>query len=143
MLRVWMAVVATVALLGGCTSMAPAPQSAGPRAESAPGKAVVYIVRTRPDLSYLAAPLVVDDRMIGPSYAGTYFRLELTPGRHRISGYGQDNGAMSLDVQADRVYFVQHTVSGSWRATSPHSFFSVMNEERARAAMARGVPAAG
>jgi hypothetical protein len=143
MFKVWMAVVATVALLGGCTSMAPAPQSSVPRIEGAPGKAVVYIVRTRPDMSYLAAPLVVDDRMIGASYAGTYFRLELAPGRHRISGYGQDNGAMTLDVQPDRLYFIQHTVSGSWRATSPHSFFSVMNEGRARAAMARGAPAAG
>jgi hypothetical protein len=143
MLRVWMAVLATVALLAGCTAMAPAPQSSAPRAESSPGKAVVYIVRTRPDLSYLAAPLVVDDRMIGASYAGTYFRLELAPGRHRISGYAQDNGAMTVDVQPDRVYFIQHTVSGSWRATSPHSFFSVMNEGRARAAMARGAPAAG
>jgi len=143
MLRVWMAVLATVAVLGGCTSMAPEPQSSAPRAEGAPGKAVVYIVRTRPDMSYLTASVVVDDRMIGATHAGTYFRLELAPGRHRLSGYGQDNGAMTFDVQPDRVYFIQHTVSGSWRATSPHSFFSVMDEGRARAAMARAVPAAG
>jgi hypothetical protein len=144
MLRIWISAIATIAALTACAPMATQPQSAAaPRIEATPGKAVVFIVRTRPDLSYLATPLIVDDQMIGASYAGTYFRLELPPGRHRISGYGQDNGAMTFDVQPDRVYFIQHTVSGSWRATNPHSFFSVMNEGRARAAMARAVPAAG
>jgi hypothetical protein len=70
-------------------------------------------------------------------------RLEVAPGRHHISGYGHDNGAITLDVQADRIYFVQHTVSGSWRSTSPHSFFTVINEARARAAMAGAIDAAG
>jgi len=46
-------------------------------------------------------------------------------------------------VQPDRIYFVQHTVSGSWRATNPHSFFSMMNEARARAALATSISAAG
>jgi hypothetical protein len=144
MLKIWIAAIATIAGLTACAPMAPAPQSAAaPRIESTPGKAVVYIVRTRPDMSYLTAQLVLDDQIIGATFAGTYLRLELTPGRHRISGSGEDNGAMTFDVQPDRVYFIQHTVSGSWRATNPHSFFSVMSEARARAAMARAVPAAG
>ena len=42
-----------------------------------------------------------------------------------------------------RIYFVQHTVSGSWRATNPHSFFSMMDEARARAALASAISAAG
>jgi hypothetical protein len=119
--------------------MPPSPSRTGavPQIESAPpGKAVIYIVRTRPDMSYLATPLALDDRMIGATYAGTYFRLEVAPGRHRIAGYAQDNGSIAIDTQPDHVYFVQHTVSGSWRATSPTSFFRVMDEARARAAMA-------
>jgi hypothetical protein len=34
------------------------------------------------------------------------------------------------------VYFVQHTVIGSWRVTSPHSFFRVIDEARARSILA-------
>jgi hypothetical protein len=129
--------VALLALLAGCTQMGPTPAATqAVNIQSTPGMAVVYLVRTRPDISYLTAPIVVDEKYVGPTYAGTYMRLELAPGRHVISGYAQDNGAITLNVQADRVYFVQHSVSGSWRATSPHSFFTMMDESRARAAMA-------
>jgi hypothetical protein len=124
--------------------MSTTPQGgAGPRVEGTPGKAVIYLIRTRPDVSYLTAALSLDDKMIGATHAGTYMRLEVTPGRHRIEGYGQDNGAINLDVQADRIYFIQHTVSGSWRETNPKSFFRVMDEARARAALVGAVNAAG
>jgi hypothetical protein len=142
MLRIWIGIVASVAMLGACAPLSPSVQStAAPRIEGTPGKAVIYIVRTRPDLSYLTAPLALDDQMIGATNAGTYFRLEVAPGHHRIAGYAQDSGAINLDVQANRVYFVQHTVAGSWRATSPNSFFHVIDESRARAAMAGAVRA--
>ncbi|HET7158243.1 MAG TPA: DUF2846 domain-containing protein, partial [Burkholderiales bacterium] len=97
-------------------------------------------VRTRPDLSYLTSTLTLNDQLIGSTHAGTYIRLEVAPGKHRISGYAHDNGAISLDVQADRVYFIQQTVSGSWRATNPHSFFRVIDENTARRAMAGARP---
>jgi hypothetical protein len=137
MSKTWIRVFSVLALLSGCAQLGPtpAPQQAV-RIENTPGMAVVYLVRTRPDISYLTAPIVVDEKYIGPTYAGTYMRLELPAGRHVISGYAADNGAITLNVQADRVYFVQHSVSGSWRATSPHSFFTVIDEPRARAAMA-------
>jgi hypothetical protein len=137
MLKLWIAVLVAFATLGACAPMTPATESsASPSIQGTPGKAVVYIIRTRPDVSYLTAPLVLDDRMIGASYAGTHFRLELDPGRHRLSGYASDNGAINLDVKADRIYFVQHTVSGSWRAVNPHSFFRLIDESRARSAIA-------
>jgi hypothetical protein len=127
MLKIWLGLFAVLAMLAGCTSMSTGHQAGGPR----------------PDLSYLTATLNLDDQMIGSTHAGTYMRLEVAPGRHRITGYGQDNGAITLDVQADRVYFVRHTVSGSWRATNPHSHFSVIDEAQARAAMAGAVNAQG
>jgi hypothetical protein len=133
----WMYMLSVLALLSGCAQVGPGPGATqAVQIEKTAGMAVVYLVRTRPDISYLTAPIVVDDKYVGPTYAGTYMRLELTPGRHVISGYAQDNGAITLNVQADRVYFVQHSVSGSWRATSPHSFFSMMDESRARTAIA-------
>jgi hypothetical protein len=105
------------------------------RIEGTPGVAVVYLVRANPDASYLTAPIVVNDRMVGATHAGTYMRLEVPAGRVLISGYAGDNGAIAMDVQADRVYFVQHTVVGSWRVTSPHSFFRVIDEARARSVL--------
>jgi hypothetical protein len=145
MIKTLSGLFALLALLAGCASVSIGPQAGGPvpAIVGAPGKAVVYIVRTRPDASYLTGTLVVDDQIVGSTHAGTYMRLEFAPGRHRIAGYGQDTGAIALDVQADRLYFVQHSVTGSWRAQSPHSFFTVLTESRGRAAMAGTVNAAG
>ena len=131
-------------VLAACAPMSTAPQSnVLPRIESVPGKAVIYLVRTKPDLSYLTTTIVLDDQIVGVTHAGTYFRFEVAPGRHRITGYGQDNGAITLDVYADRVYYVQHSVSGSWRATNPHSFFTVLDDARGRAALSRAMQPAG
>ena len=126
-------------LFTGCAQIPPTPQDVqAKRFEPAPGRAVIYLVRTRPDVSYLTAQVMLDDRLVGSTYAGTYLRFEVPPGRHRISGYGADSGSITLDVQADRMYFVQQTVSGSWRATNPMSLFSVISESAGRSAVARG-----
>jgi hypothetical protein len=144
MTKIWIGIIAAVAALAGCAPMATAPGSAAaPSIQGTPGKAVIYIVRTRPDTSYLTGALTLNGDPIGATHAGTYMRLEVAPGRHRLSGYAGDNGAITLDTQADRVYFVQHSVSGSWRAQSPHSFFTIIDEARARAAMAGAVNAQG
>ena len=135
MFRNWI-VALLLAALAGCASLGPSPaQTQAVRIEGTPGMAVIYLVRTDPDLSYLATPVVIGDRMIGSTYAGTYYRVEVPAGRHLITGYAGDNGSLTIDVQADRVYFVQHTVSGSVRVTSPSSFFRMIDESRARAAM--------
>ena len=138
MTKTWVCIFVAFAGLAACAPMAPtpAPGAAAPAIQGTPGRAVIYVVRTRPDTSYLTGQLTLNGDPIGATYAGTYMRLEVPPGRHRIGGYAHDTGAIALDVQADRVYFVQHSVSGSWRAQSPHSFFTVIDENRARAAMA-------
>jgi hypothetical protein len=141
MIRIWTGLCGAVALvLAAC---APLPQTAADvqakRIESAPGKAVIYLVRTRPDLGPLPTPVKLNDRMLGSTHPGTYFRLEVEPGRHVLTGFAQDNGSITLDVQADRFYFVRHSVSGTWRENSPHSFFRIIPENEGRDAVARGV----
>ena len=42
---------------------------------------------------------------------------------------------ITLDLHADRIYFVEQKVAGSWRVTNPESFFSVIDERRARAVL--------
>jgi hypothetical protein len=142
MLKTWIGIVLTLATLAACAPMAPAPEAA-PTVQGAAGKAVIYVVRTRPDASYLTAPILLDDQPLGATFAGTHMRLEVAPGRHRLAGYAGDMGAITVDVAGDRVYFVQHSVAGSWRSPQPMSFFTLLNETRGRAALARAPERAG
>jgi len=140
MFKTWIGILAALALTAACAPLPTyAPQDA--RIEGTPGKAVIYLVRSRPDLGPLPAQVVINDNLIGSTHPGTYYRLEVPAGRQRITGYTQDTGAITLDTQAGGVYFVQHRVSGTWRSPTPHSFFSVINEAQARAVMARGARA--
>ena len=136
MLKTWIGILAALALTAAC---APFPQ-ASPQAvsiQNTPGKAVIYVIRSNPDLGPLPSQIMLNDQLLGSTHPGTYYRLEVPAGRHRLTGYTQDTGAITVDVQADRVYFVQQRVSGTFRSPTPHSFFSVINEAQARAAMAR------
>ena len=136
-MKTWIGTIAVLALLAGCASMGPsAQQTQAVRIEGTPGMAVIYIVRTNPDISYVPAQIALDDRLLGTTYAGTYFRVEVPAGRHRISGYGVDGGHISIDAQADRIYFVHQSVAGNHRSpTSLSSAYRLIDESRARAAM--------
>ena len=142
MLKTWIGIVLALAALAACAPLPPAPASA-PTVQGAPGKAVIYVVRTRPDASYLTAPITLDEQPLGATFAGTHMRLEVAPGRHRLAGYGGDMGSITVDVASDRVYFVQHSVAGSWRSPQPMSFFTLLDDSRGRAALARAPERAG
>jgi len=137
MLKISTAVLTLAVALAGCASFSPSPQAMqAVRIEGTPGKAVIYVVRGNPDLSIVAAQIALDGELLGTSYAGTYFRVEVPAGRHRLSGYGVDGGNISIDVQADRVYFIQQYVTGIRRSpTSLSSSYKVIDEARARATM--------
>ena len=140
MLKTWIGIVLALVTLAACAPMAP---QVTPTVQGAPGKAVIYVVRTRPDASYLTAPITLDGEQLGATFAGTYMRLEVAPGAHRLAGYGADMGSITLNVAGDRVYFVQHSVAGSWRSPQPMSFFTVLDDTRGRAALARAPERAG
>lgn len=132
--------LALFALLTACVQLPPTPQDIqAKRFESAPGKAVVYLVRTNPDLGDVPATVMLNYDMMGATYMGTYFRWELPPGRHRIAGYASDHGTITVDVQPDRMYFVQQVVRGGGRAATAHSTFHVMDERQGRAAVLNGM----
>lgn len=136
MLKTWFSITAIITALAGCA--APAPQGGqSVRIEGTPGMAVIYLVRARPDWSNVNASVYIDDRLLGSTHAGTYFRIEVPAGRHRISGFGVDGGNISLDTQAGGIYFVQQRVASSARSpTSLTSSYQVIDETRARAALA-------
>lgn len=124
------------AAITACAQL-PAPPVNSQMFESVPGKAVVFLVRTLPDIGELPATLWLDDAVIGSTHPGTYFRWELAPGAHRINGYGVDTGSIRLDLQPGRVYFIRHSVVGTFRAPSPHSVFQILNDAQGRDFVAR------
>ena len=127
-----------VALLVTACALPPQPDPSSVRIESTPGSAVVYVVRSKPDLGPVPAQITVNEQIIGTTYPGVYYRVEVAPGLTKLAGTGVDNGALTLQTQAGGIYFVQQRVAGTWREPGPHSFFSVIDERRARAAMAAG-----
>jgi hypothetical protein len=120
-----------------CAPLPPSPQDLdAKRFEPVSGKAVVYVVRQYPDISREVATLMLDDRMMGSTYPGTYFRWVVEPGRHVIRGYAADAGAIALDVQPGRIYFIQQSVSDFFNGFA-QSFFQFVPEPYGRAAVLR------
>lgn len=75
----------------------------------------------------------MDGQGLGSLYAGTYYRLELAPGTHRIAGYAGDSGVFELAVTAGGLYFVQHTLTRT--GGFDRSIFFRVNGAQGRAAV--------
>lgn len=86
----------------------------GKKFESEPGKAVIYIVRPRVD-GRVAAPLSFNNGMLS-TFPGTYYRWIVAPGAHRIEGFGPYTAVVTVQAEAGKIYYIEHTASGSVRA---------------------------
>lgn len=127
-----------VLVVASCAPLPPTPQDIeAKRFEPAPGMAVIYLVRDRPDISREASSVILDDSMMGTTYPGTYFRWVVAPGRHQIRGFAGDSGSMTLDVAADRMYFVQQSYTRGFSGFG-QSFFRPIPEPYGRGAVLRG-----
>ena len=126
-----------VLVLTGCAPLPPTPQDIeAKRFELVPGMAVIYLVRDRPDISREAASVMLDDNMMGTTYPGTYFRWVVPPGRHQIRGFAGDAGSMTIDVAADRMYFLQQSYTRGFTGFG-QSFFRPIPEPYGRGAVLR------
>jgi hypothetical protein len=96
--------------LSACVPLPPLPgDAAAKRFEPVPDRAVIYLVRHPLD-SAIPAPILLDDEMIGSTYQGTYIRMVVPGGAHRIAGMAGDSGSIRLQTEQGRIYFVnQHT----------------------------------
>ena len=65
--------------------------------------------------------------VIGATRPGTFFRLDVNPGRHVLHGTGIDIGEYQLDTRPGHVYYVSHEVNGG------HSRYRLMPEKVAQA----------
>jgi hypothetical protein len=101
-----------VLVLVACVQLPPTPEDLEAKNFApVPGKAVIYLVRSNADITYDVAGVMLDEQMIGSTYIGTYLRLVVEPGRHRISGFAGDSGSLVVDVTPGQIYFIQQSVS--------------------------------
>ena len=133
-----------VLLLAGCAQLPPSPQEIeAKRFEPAPGKSVIYLVRDDPDFTDVGASVMLDDRMMGTTYPGTFFRWVVEPGPHQIRGFAGDSGSFSLATAPDAMYFVQQRVSRFLPMPSAQSYFQLVPEFHGRAVVLRSELAGG
>jgi hypothetical protein len=76
-----------------------------------PDSATLYVYR--PDHSQDPdtedTVLYVNDRLVGATLPGTYFRIDLLPGTYRLHGLAHDNGSLSVDLRRGEATFVTLT----------------------------------
>jgi len=123
--------------LAGCVQLPPTPQDIqAKKFQSLPDKAVIYLVRDDPDFNRLPATVWLDESGMITTYPGTYYRWEVAPGQHRISGTGVDNASITLQVEAGKIYFVQQRLQ-PWISYA-RSYFQPVAEPQGRAVVMRG-----
>ena len=129
-------------LLAGCVQLPPTPQDLQAKQfEALPDKAVIYVVRDYPELIDAGATLKLGDSGMITTYPGTYYRWEVPPGAHRISGYAGDSGSITIVTEAGRIYFVQQRLIPL--ISFPQSQFFLIADPYGRAAVQRAVLVGG
>lgn len=122
--------------LGGCASVPealPARDAEAKQFEASPGSAALYVFRNdsvgnawRED-----SVLYVNDRLVGATLPGTFFRIDLLPGNHVLYGVGHDQGSFRVRTAPGEAQFVAlNVVNGSSR-------FARVAPEAARREIAR------
>lgn len=125
--------------LGLCTACASTPfasldrDAEAKRFEPVTREAVIYIYRPGAALSGPETTLWVDNRLVGSSLPGTYFRVIALPGRNVIDTSPPDTGRIEVTTQGNDVTFVEMRTIGP--GGSPSSRFRRMQPETATAAI--------
>jgi hypothetical protein len=137
MVRVWLTALVLALALPGCQQLPLTPEDLQARKfEPVPDKAVIYLVRSSPDFSSVQAQIRVGDKLLLRTYPGTYYRWEVPPGRHTITGYAEDIGTITLEAERGRIYFVQQRVT---RMVVTNSSFELVSEAAGRDLVLRSV----
>jgi hypothetical protein len=125
---------AVVVALSGCAGFAPEPQDfEAKQFRPLPDKGVIYLVRGEPLYSDRPVPVWLGSFIMITTYPGTFFRWEVPPGTHRISGHDTDFGTITVTAEAGRVYFVMQQLSSRYDI----SYFTLIEDLDGRAAVRR------
>ena len=130
MLKVWTCVLAVFTLLAaGCAST---PQASRERDAEAkqfgthPNASTIYVYRSEFDRLEDLQVLYIDERLVGETLPGTYFRIDTTPGRHVLHGIASDQGRIAPETRPGQLYFVELSV------VEGQSQFRLVSEETGR-----------
>ncbi len=131
--------IAILALLtAGCAQLPPTVQDLqSKKFESIAGKAVIYIARPGVD-SPTDGPIAIGNNGVITTHPGTYYRWETEPGSLRIAGYGPFNASVTVQAQAGRIYYVLHTVKGTFRDGTLSMHLQQVDERYGRKLVADG-----
>jgi hypothetical protein len=127
--------VALLVALGGCASTpqaTPARDAEAKQFLSTPGLAGIYVFR--PDFQVAEmddSTLYVDNRLIGATLPGTFFRIDVQPGPRVVSSSAAGSTELQLDTRPDVLYFVQLNVIGG------NSRLALVDPETAKRAILR------
>jgi hypothetical protein len=125
---------AVVLALAGCAGLAPRPNdSEAKKFQPLADRAVIYLVRGQPLYSDRAVPVWFGDLLMIKTYPDTYYRWEVPPGTHRISGHDTDFGTIKVVAEQGKVYFVEQQLSSRYDI----SYFTLVEELNGRAAVQR------
>ncbi|MEQ1775377.1 MAG: hypothetical protein ABL891_16500 [Burkholderiales bacterium] len=96
-------------LLSGCASTPQADTARNAEAMqygSSPASSTLYVYR--PDFGNYDGDTVlwIDGRLIGATLPKTFFRVNLEPGKHTLTGMGYDNGRLTIETRPGALYFV-------------------------------------
>jgi hypothetical protein len=123
--------LAAIALaLAGCAST---PQASPDRDTEAkrflthPRTAALYVYRDDlGDPDGADSVLYLDERLIGATLPGTYFRVDARPGSHVLRGIGHDQGSLRIGLRSGELHFVSLRVLGG------QSYFEEVPAEKAK-----------
>lgn len=108
--------LALLAALAGCASTpqaSPERDAEAKRFITQPGTAALYVYRNDfPSAISADSVLYVNNRLIGATLPGTFFRVELRPGTHVLYGIGNDQGRLKLEIRSTEPHFVALNVVG-------------------------------
>ena len=126
--------VALVLALGACASTPQASRARDAEAKqfiTHPGFAAIYVFRPDfPAATMEDTALYVDDRLIGQTLPGTFFRVDVEPGAHVVRASAAGSVEIKLATRPDELYFVElNVVSGA------NSRLTVVQPARAQAAI--------
>jgi hypothetical protein len=131
---------AGVLALSGCAALAPSSQDTEAKTFRAlPDRGVIYLVRGEPAYSDRPVPVWLGPRLMLITHPDTYYRWEVPPGAHRISGHDNDFGTIVVTAEPGQVYFVEQQLSYRFDI----SYFTLMEELAGRAAVRRAVQLKG
>jgi hypothetical protein len=122
--RAGAALAALLLITAGCASVpeaAPERDAEAKRFETSPGAATLYVFRNDSSGTQSSedSVLYIDDRLIGGTVPGTYFRVDLTAGEHELHGFGYDQGSFRLRASQGQAHFVALNVIGGTSRFAP------------------------